>query len=139
MLLDTVITVVCNYKAYLQNSCSVKDDRRGVSVCLSTSLKPQKTTTREAWPHSPQQPFGKSRPSPPPNCCNRPQGPVWVSDCFLLYPCQLETNRWEQVPLSNPMGASLPRSRPPASLGTSSEQDVPSWFAIAPLRTPSPA
>ena len=49
-------------------------------------------------------------------CCNRPQGPVLVSDCFLLYPFQLQTNRWEQVPLSSPMGAPLPLSLLPASL-----------------------
>ena len=30
-----IITVVCNYKVYLQNSCSVEDDPRGVSVCLN--------------------------------------------------------------------------------------------------------
>ena len=35
----------------------------------------------------------------------RPQGPVLVNDCFLIYPFQLETNRREYVPLSKPVGA----------------------------------
>ena len=84
--------------------------------------------------HSPKQPFGKSR---PPNSAavglKVPSGSVTVCFCILSN----WQHRWAHAPLSNPMGASLPRSRPPASLGTSSEQDVPSWFAITPLRTPS--
>ena len=64
--------------------------------------------------HIPQQPFWLIH--TPKLGCNRPQVPVLVSDCFLLYPFHLETNRWEQVPLSNPMGAPLPMSLLPASL-----------------------
>ena len=40
----------------------------------------------------------------------RPQGPVLVSDCFLIYLFQLETNRREFVPLSKPVGAPIPVS-----------------------------
>ena len=87
-------------------SCSVQDDQRGVSV-------KEETTTHEALPHAPQQLFWKSR---PPNCSNRPQGPVLVSDCFLIYLFQLETNRREYVPLSKPVGAPVPGRLPPTSL-----------------------
>ena len=107
-----IITVVCNYKVYPQNSCSVEGDQRGVSVCLNICFKAEGT-------------LQPTRPYPaatilvihtPKLCCNRPQGPVWVSDCFLLYPFQLETNQWEQVPLSNPMSAPRPMSLLPAFL-----------------------
>ena len=84
--------------------------------------------------HIPQQPFWLIH--TPKLCCNRPQVPVLVSDCFLLYPFHLETNRWEQLPLSNPMDAPLPLSLLPVSYITSSEQDLPSCFATAPMRTP---
>ena len=65
--------------------------------------------------HTPQQPFWLIH--IPKLCCNRPQGPVLVSDCFLLCPFHLETNRWEQLPLSNPMGAPLPLSAERPLLG----------------------
>lgn len=41
-------------------------------------------------------------------CSLSPQGLVLASASFLLYPSQLETNRGEYVPLSNPMGTPLP-------------------------------
>ena len=58
----------------------------------------------------------------------RPQGPVLVSDCFLIYPFQLERNRREYVPLSNPVGAPVPVSLQLPYI-TSSQQDMPSCFA----------
>ena len=58
----------------------------------------------------------------------RPQGPVLVSDCFLIYPFQLETNGREYVPLSNPVGAPVPVSLQLPYI-TSSQQDMPSCFA----------
>ena len=69
-------------------------------------------------------------------CSNRPQGLVLVSDCFLIYPFQLETNRREYVPLSNPVGAPVPVSLQLPYI-TSSQQDMPSCFATTPMRTPS--
>ena len=95
MLLDVtvIITVVCNYKVYPQNSCSVEDDQRGVSVCLNICFKAEGTLQ----PTTPYPAATILVIHSPKLCCNRPQGPVLVSDCFLLYPFQLETNRWEQV------------------------------------------
>ena len=69
-------------------------------------------------------------------CSNRPQGLVLVSDCFLIYPFQLETNRREYVPLSNPVGAPVPVSLQRPYI-TSSQQDMPFCFATTPMRTPS--
>ena len=110
MLLDVtvIITVVCNYEVYPHNSCSVEDDQRGVSVCLST-LKPQKTTTQEAWPHSPQQPSGKSR---PPISAAIGLKVQFRSVALLPYPFQWETSggtcssKQSQGRLSSPQPAS---------------------------------
>ena len=55
-------------------------------------------------------------PDPPKLGSNRPQGAVLASDCFLIYPFQLERNRREYVPLSKPVGAPVPVTLPPASL-----------------------
>ena len=66
----------------------------------------------------------------------RPQGPVLVSDCFLIYPFQLETNRRGSVPLSKPVGAPVPVSLQLPYI-TSSQQDMPSCFATTPMGTPS--
>ena len=108
-------------------SCSIEDDQRGVSV-------KGETTTHEALPHAPQQPWWKPR--PPKSSALGLQGPVLVNDCFLLYPFQLETNRRGSVPLSKPVGAPVPVSLQLPYI-TSSQQDMPSCFATTPMGTPS--
>lgn len=61
--ITVIITVVCNYKVYPQNSCSVEDDQRGVSLCLNIGLKAEETLYNpRGLLHALEQPFWKSRP-----------------------------------------------------------------------------
>ena len=96
-------------------NCSVEDDQRGVSVYLNICLKAEEILYNPRGP-APCPAATILEIQTPKLSSNRPQGPVLVSDCFLIYLFQLETNRREYVPLSKLVGAPVPGRLPPTSL-----------------------